>query len=302
MFNSVGTLLSPLFPLLNLFAATGDDETDEQDQTLSGDSDEQGDNSDGEKNDDEDDDDLFNDLDDEERTRRNADSLISQKDDQLVSSLTSMVRSMAKHPDAAEEMLNDLREEQPKLAQRLAKMYDEQKDTTLSKALEDAPDSVRGLLSKLVSEVGTLKRETSKDRARDEKRAYKEWESTTHPYLSPKSNEGKTEAGKKLRSEFREALNRLPENEPVTEDLLEDALVIAKRRSGWDNSRVSDQVKQQAKEQAQKARSGAVGTGKGKKESSTNSGTAPSRVTSLWPNQSDDRQKKVDEVKKKRNL
>lgn len=321
MFISVGNLLSPLYPLLSLlqglmFRDTDEDEPDEGDQpsdkgkadeliedddTDTGDDDpEDDDDDDSDEEDDDTDDDLQEDIDDQELTARNADTAISRKDAQVVSSLMSLVKTMVKYPDTAEDTIKDLQSEQPELASRLAKMYESEKNDSMKAALKDAPEELRSLLSKLVDDVGSIQKKSEQDQIAEDKRVYKEWEKSAHPYLNPKSESSQTKVGKKLRQEFANAINRFPANEPITEDLLEDALVIAKRRSGWNNSKVSDTAKQQAKEQAQKARSGAAGAGKSKTSGKGEKVSAPSRITGLFPNQSEDRQKKVDEIKAKK--
>lgn len=322
MFFSVGNLLSPLYPLFSFLQAlmledTDDDKPDNSDQKSdnSGQADEQDDGGSSDDEDDQDDtddsgepddgesdddaDNLDDDLDQEEINGREADTAISKANERGNKMLMTTVKWMAKHPEDAEEYLEELRKEQPEEAQRLAKMYEGQKNVALKDALKEAPDSVRDLLSKLVDDVGSLKQKSHEDIVREERRVYKSWEKEKHPYLNSKDDAAQTKVGKELLKQFREALNRLPDGEPITEDLLEDALVIAKRRSGWNNSRVSEQVKQQAKEQAQKARSGAAASGKSK-ASKGESKSTPSRITDAWPGKTEDRQKKVDEIKRKK--
>ncbi|MBX4215337.1 hypothetical protein KW797_00080 [Candidatus Parcubacteria bacterium] len=274
----------------------GDGGSDDEDDS---DDDDSKDESDEEDSDDEDD--LDDDLDESDRSGRNADKAISKKDaEEVVPALKSIVKIMVKHPDDAEETLNELREEQPALAKRLARMYESGKNKELNAALKDAPDGLKDLLSQLVDDMASVKSRSEQDQIKEERRIYKNWENESHQYLDPKSESAQTAVGKKLIKEFRAAINRLPVGEPVTEDLLEDALAIAERRSGWNNSRVSEQAKKQAKEQADKARSGAIGSGKGKSGKKGDQKQAPSRITSLWPNQTEDRQKKVDEAKSKK--
>lgn len=302
MFNTVGNLLSPPYPLFSLFADMDDDEPDNDDlDSDEGQTDEQGgDDEDFDDEDDDDDlDDLEDDLDQEEINSRNADSIISKKDRQVESSLMSLVRTMAKHPDTAESTIEDLKSEQPELAERLAKMYKEQKNTSMLDALKDAPDGLKDVLAGLVEDIGVIKQKSEQDQIAEERRMYSDWERDTHPYLNPKSEEAKTPKGKQLIKEFRNALNRLPASEALTTDLLEDSLAIAKRRTGWEESRVSDSEKKQAKEQAQKARSGAIGKGKGKTSKGDDS-PEPHGVTKEWHGANPDRQKKVNEIKRKR--
>lgn len=321
MFYNVGNILSPLYPLLSLigwlFSDTDDDDPDngdldssdegqtdelddDQDDLDDDEDDDDFDDDEEEGDDDDEDDDLDDDLDQEELNGRNADKAISRKDAQVEATLMSMVKTMVKYPDTAEDTIADLQSEQPDLAKRLAKMYEGQKNTSLRAALKDAPEEVRSVLSKLVDDMESIKAKSEKDRTRDERRIFKEWQRVSHPYLDPKSELGKTKLGKTLRKEFARALDRLPDDQELDLEMLEDALAIAKRRSKWNDSRMSDSAKKQAKEQAQKARSGAVAGGKSKKSDKAST-PSPSSITQSF-NQTNDpeRQKKVEEAKRKK--
>lgn len=266
-----GTLLSPLHPLvhalLSFFAADGQGaEEDEPEGGEGGQKSEKGDTDpedgdddpEGEEDENEDDpeeDELEDDLPADDKTRRNAARLDSEKEEQLTASMEALVDLLVENPDIAERKLTELREEQPLLAAKLAKMFKNKANNKLGDLLEGADEAVKKAFGQLAEQVKTLSKKTEVQLAAEEKRVYLAWEKEAHPYLNPKSTEGKTKLGNKLRVEFYKQLDRLTnDEEALDEDTLEDALAVAKRRVGWNDRRVKRAVEKFAVEQAAKGR------------------------------------------------
>jgi len=275
-----GTLLSPLYPLFSalgyFFAADDDDKGDDEagktedgQKSDEGDSDDEDDGDgedegDDEEEDSDEEDDLDDDLPEAEATRRNAARLDSEKDVQLTASMEALVDLLVENPDIAERKLTELRDEQPVLAARLAKMYKNKANNKLGDMLEGADDAVKAAFKTMAEKLNSLEQKTEQQRTAEEKRVYLAWEKGVHPYLNPKSREGRTQIGKRLRDEFAAALDRISNDKPVDEDILEDALAMAKRRVGWNDGKVKRAVDKFALQQAAKGRGTTAGkNGKG---------------------------------------
>lgn len=310
-----GTLLFPLHPLQKLieflrmlFAddagtdETGDtkkdDQTSEEGDTGDGNQGDDGD-SEGEDDDDEssEEDSLDDDLPDDEKTRRNANRMDSLKDEQLTTTMEAFVDLLVDNPAKAEEKLQKLREEDPIVAARLARMFKNRKNNALGDMLDGADDVVREAFKNLSEQVSKLSEKTQAQIDAEDKRVYLAWEKESHPYLNPKSPEGKTKIGQNLRASFYEALDRVTSDDaPIDDQMLEDALAIAKRRVGWNDKKVKRAIDKFAAEQAAKGRTVTTpkgGTGLKGKESPS----ADPKVAEMFGNVGPERLKKIAEAK-----
>jgi hypothetical protein len=216
--------------------------------------------------------------------------------------MEAIVDLLVENPDKADEKLRSLQAEQPALAARLAKMYSNRKNNKLSDLLADADPAVASAFQNLADQVSKIQETTEKQTEAQERRLYLEWEKN-HGYLRPKSEEGKTKLGKKLRDTFYDVIDEVFSEGVLSEDILEDALAIAKRRVGWKDSRVSKLLKKQAAEQAAKNRGVKVPIG-GKGLKTGGKVNADKSLAQEFANDSDpkkltERMKKVADEKKK---
>jgi len=315
-----GTLINPFAPLLNLLAmfmdGDEDDETedddsdstsDEGDENQSGDeeedeedaddSEEDDDEESDDEEDDEDEDDSSDDLRESERTRRNAARLDSDKDEMLTASMEANVQSLIENPEKAEEKLQALQARNPKLAARLLRLYENRKNNALGALLKDADPAVKQAFTSLLSQVEAIKDRTDRQFGDQEKRMYKDWAKDGHPYLVAKTPEGKTPKAQKLRTVLANVIDERFQDDVLTEDMLEDALAIAKRRVNWKDSSMMKQMKKQAAEQAARGRS-IVSAGAGKGIKSGKSATANAEMAERFGDSSPERLKKVAKAKK----
>ena len=310
----LGTLLpfhNLLQSLISLFAAESEDEDETEDDSDDQDSD-KGNPDDEEDSEDEEDDEEQEDEDDEdedeeddedelssdELTRRNAARLDSKKDLQLTASMEAFVDVLIENPDVAEDKLEALAKKQPELAAKIAKMYKNRQNNKLGEMLEKADDAVKAAFRTLLARVDEIEQKTEEQIEADEKRVYKSWMKEAHPYLNPKSKEGSTPIGKKLRATLYDVLDERFSEGALSEDTLEDALAIAKRRVKWNDNKVSKAVKKQAIEQAAKGRTIKAASG-GKGVTTDKEVNANEEVAEMFGDKSKDRLKKVAAAKKK---
>lgn len=321
-----GTILSPLHSLLYflgmLFAGdAGVDEAgktkDDQhssDEGDAGNGDDDGNDDDDDSNDDDDDtadDDTagasqksgfgskLGDRPSDEEVRRNAHRLDSEKDEQLTITMEAFVDSLVDNPSTAEAKLAKFRENDPVLAAKLVRMYKNQQNNQLGGLLDKADPAVRDAFQSLSEQVATLTEKTQQQTDSEDKRTYLDWEKEAHPYLSPKSTEGKTKIGGRLREAFYSALDRIsPAGQALDNETLEDALVIAKRKVGWNDKKVKRALDKFATEQAARGRSISVSKG-GKGVGGKEQVNADPKVAEMFNNTSPERLKKIAEEKSK---
>lgn len=321
-----GTLLDPFRPILNFLAMfmegdddegaeddqddstseegdedhSGDEDEDAEDSDDSDDTDDDSDEEDSEDTEDEEesDDDLDDDLPADEKTRRNAARLDSDKDNQLTASLEANVEFMVENPEKAEEKLTALQAKNPKLAAKLARMYENRKNNRLGDLLKDADPQVKQAFTSLLSQVESIKSRTDRQFADQEKRMYRDWAKEGHPYLVHKSPEGKTPKAVKLQNALADVIDERFQDDVLTEDMLEDALAIAKRRANWNDSSMSKAMKKQAAEQAARGRSIVSNSGGKGVKSGTKSAHADPSMAERFGDSSPERLKKVAQAKK----
>lgn len=308
-----GTLLDPFTPLLMGFAKD-DEEDDEpdgsgksQDSSDDGnpddeDDDEEDDEEDEDDEDEEDldDEDLDDDLPADEKTRRNAAQLDSEKDLQLTSSMEAYVELLLENPENAEDTLSKLQDKDPKLAGKLAKMYASKSHNQLGKLLEDADDSVKQAFDVLSKQLSDINDKGDQQIEAQEKKTYNSW-LKSNKEVSKKSEEGKTKFGGKLRTTLADVLEDMFDDTALTEDVLNEALVIAKHRVGWTDKRVKKAVDKFAIAQAAKNR----GAGSGSHGSGLKASKAPhadKEIAESFGDDSPERLKKVAKAKKKAGL
>jgi hypothetical protein len=192
--------------------------------------------------------------DDPELVRGNAARKIGEQGSEMRAGDLALISLLAEAPSKAPRIIAMLQEDNPKQAARIAKMFNKN-DGDLAERLKDADPVIRETLQGLADQVSKLSNQSENDRRAQEGRIFKSWRTQRAPELDPKSAEGKLPVGKKLREQFQSALDTLfPSDSPLTEDMLEDALAVAKRRSGWQAPKVKAALDKQAVDMAARAR------------------------------------------------
>ena len=299
------TLLSPLYPLIQffglMFADTGADEPDTPDQPpaaehtdLNGQDDTP--NPDEPEGDEPDVPDDEEDQSAEAIVRRNAAQKIGAQGQAMRADDLALISLLAEAPTKAPRVIAMLKEENPQQAERLARLFEKGGDDLADK-LKNADPIVRETLQGLTTELRALSSKTDAQYAANEKRVYLNWQREKASYLSPKSPEGQTPMGKRLREQFRTALDLFPSDAPLTEDILEDALVVAKRRSGWQDKTVKQAVDKQAVEQAARARAAGAANG-GTGLSKDQAPNADPRIAAMFGRKTPEQLAKIAQYKK----
>lgn len=297
-FSTLPSFLLPLFQLFGpMFEDANAGEPDQQptDQPAEQHTDQTAD----EPNPDEpgDNDEEPEDVDDPDLVRGNAARKISDQGQDMRADDLALLSLLAEAPSKAPRIIAMLQDSNPKQAARIAKLVSKN-DADLADRLKDADPLVRDALQELSTTVQQLSKKTENEIKSNETRVFKTWRTEKAPFLSPKTEEGKTPLGKRLRDTFQEALDTLfPADAPLTEDMLEDALAVAKRRTGWQESKVKRAVDKQAAEQAQKARAASTPKG-GTGIAAGQLPPANPRIAGMFGRKTPEQMKQIQEAKK----
>lgn len=224
-------------------------------------------------------------LDEAEIVRRNAAQKITRTGKQLRKTDLALVDLIAETPGRAPEIIARIKGENPDLARRLSKLYLKRESSGIQGKFTDP--QVQEAFEALSAQVETLSDRTESQRIAQEKRLFKQWRATASDLDDAD-----------LRKEFRTVLETRFSESEVTEDLLDDALAIAKRRIGWQDEPVRAAARRIAAEQAARARIPSPPSG-GRGVSHEPALAADQDIAAKFGNSDPDRLKKVEEFKRK---
>lgn len=224
-------------------------------------------------------------LSDEEIIRRNAARKISSQGQDLRSTDLELVSLIAESPEKAPDIIARIKGENPKLAQRLQKLYVSRERNNLSEKFKDPV--VAEAFEALSTQVETLTQKTAQQAENDERRTFKNWKRDV-PELEDKA----------LKATFKTVLDTVFPDQLITEDVLNDALALAKHRSGWQDEPTRKAADRIAVEQAIRGRQSGPPRG-GRGISSEPSYDADPQVADMFGSTDPDRLKKIAEAKKK---
>lgn len=224
-------------------------------------------------------------TDEAEEVRKNAARKITSFGADLRKTDLALVDLIAETPEKAPDIIKRIQGENPKLAARLSKLYTRRDINQLAEKFKDP--AIAEAFEALSTQVDTLNQRTEQQQIAQDKRVMKQWK------------EGTTELeDASLLAAFKTALDQTFQNQPITEDILEDALAIAKRRIGWIDEPTKKAAAKVATQQALKARSGSSPSG-GKGIRADAPIQADPVIADKFGSTDPERMKKIAEAKKK---